>query len=31
MAYINGLSEEQRAYAETKYKSRRRVTRDVFV
>jgi hypothetical protein len=31
MAYINGLSAEQRAYAEKQYKSHRRVTRDVFV
>jgi hypothetical protein len=31
MAYINGLTEEQCAYAEHKYKSHRRATRDVFV
>jgi hypothetical protein len=31
MAYMNSLTEEQRAYAEHKYKSHRRATRDVFV
>jgi hypothetical protein len=31
MAYINGLTEEQRSYAEKQYKSHRRATRDVFV
>jgi hypothetical protein len=31
MAYINGLSEEQRTYAEKQYKSHRREYREVFV
>jgi hypothetical protein len=31
MAYINGLTEEQRAYAEKQYKSHRRETRRIFV
>ena len=31
MAYVNGLTKEQREYAEKQYKSHRRVTRDIFV
>jgi len=31
MAYMNGLSEEQRSYAEKQYKSHRRETRHIFV
>jgi hypothetical protein len=31
MAYMNGLSEEQRAYAEKQYKSHRREARQIFV
>ena len=31
MAYTNGLSEEQRAFAEKQYKSHRRETRGIFV
>jgi hypothetical protein len=29
--YMDGLSEEQRAFAEKQYKSHRRETRDIFV
>ena len=31
IAYMDGLSEEQRAFAEKQYKSHRRETRDIFV
>ena len=31
MAYMNGLSEEQRAFSEKQYKSHRRETRQIFV
>ena len=31
MAYMNGLSEEQRAFSEKHYKSHRRETRQIFV